>query len=77
MTTRIAYHADESYYADGKFLLIRVTENEAGYDVAQGGFSTVEDALAVATRANDAAGLTANDVLDIRVSSMAVSNIAR
>ena len=71
MTARIAYHADESFYADGRYLLIRVTENEAGYEPVEG-FLTVVDAAAAADRANVILGLSPKDVLDIRGSSMAL-----
>ena len=73
MTARIAYHADESYFdrPGGTFLLIRVTENEAGYEPVEG-FHTVEDAVAAANRANVGLGLSPKDVLDIRGSSMAL-----
>ena len=72
MTARIAYHADESFYADGTFLLIRVTENEAGYEPVEG-FHALQNAVDAANRANVGLGLSPKDVLDIRMSSMAAS----
>lgn len=73
---RQCYHSDESYWdpATGRFNLIRVVEAEAGYDVVRG-YDTLAEAQEVAKVLNDHGRLSESDVLDIRVSSMAASNL--
>lgn len=70
---RFCYHSDESYVnEDRKFLLIRVVEDMPGYLIVAP-YDTAEEAKSVADRLNGQLGLTRDDVLDIRSSSMAAS----
>lgn len=71
---RMCYHADESFFSKdtGKYQLIIVTENEPGYTVASE-WGSLDNAKAKAQILNAANGLSADDVLNIRTSSMAAS----
>lgn len=77
VTLRIAFHADESFVDrefPGRFVVAAITEGEPGYVVAAS-YATVESAIEEASRRNNQAGLTAEEVLNIRASSMAASRI--
>lgn len=71
---RHCFHADESYQDKdtGKFHLIQVTENSRGYNVVES-FDELDRAKLVASMMNATLGLTDEDVLDIRASSMRLS----
>lgn len=77
--SRYCFHADESFTdaATGKFIIAKITEGEPGYEVASANWDTVEAAQAAARMDNAKLGLTEQDVLDIRASSMAAHIAAR
>lgn len=67
------YHADESFQDDlGRYLVIRVDENEAGY-LIRNRCATLAEAVSQAKAQNDELGLSDDDVLNIRTSSMVAS----
>lgn len=75
---RVAYHADESFVhpvAPDPYIVAKITEGEPGYQIKSGTHPTVESAKAAADALNLDLGLSAEDVLAIRTSSMAASNL--
>lgn len=77
-TKRFCYHADESFFDGdrGGYLLVKITENEPGYDILSAD-QQLDHVREVARVHNDRLGLTKDDVLDIRSSSMAASRSRR
>lgn len=75
MPNRTCYHADESFYdtTTSKYQLIRIDEGEAGY-LPVDLYTTLTEAQAAAKTHNTQLGLSDDDVLDIRASSMAAHN---
>lgn len=74
---RIAYHSDESFtYPDGNYALVKIEENVAGYVRFQS-FTELSEAQEMASLHNTRAGLSEDDVLDIRASSMTASRRKR
>lgn len=74
MTTEscTAWHADESFWESGSFLVAEITEGKPGYDVAARR-SDLAAAVAEAERLNAEAGLSDADVDRIRQSSLAAA----
>lgn len=70
--SRHCYHVDESFYDDGRYLLALIAEDEPGYTVAATS-TNLETARELVKERNAALGLTDEDVLQIRASSMAAS----
>lgn len=71
---RIAYHADESFVHPrdhDKFIVVEITEGEPGYRMVPGSYPTVESAKEAAAGYNAESNLSDEDVLTIRISSMA------
>lgn len=72
---REAWHTDESYESArrGRFHIARIVEGQSGYFRSVLTWEGLGTAKAEADRRNREAGLSADDVLAIRTSSMAVS----
>lgn len=76
MGNRVAFHANESYYADLGYFIAKITEDEAGYRRTSFGIYTdVADAKAFAADLNAKMGHTPDDVLDIVASSMRLGKV--
>lgn len=69
---RTAWHADESFWENGSFLVAEISEGKPGYDVAARR-SDLAAAVAEGHRLNTEAGLSADDVDRIRQSSLAAA----
>lgn len=75
-TTRIGFHADESYVDDnGHYVVIEVVENEPGYRRTPFTSADLTKCIDAAKTMNTSNGLTDDDVLAIRTSSMAAGNV--
>lgn len=72
MADRICYHAGESYMDGDEFAVIKVTENQPGYVVVMS-FVRPSYAKMYADSANADLGRSADDVLDIRTSSIVLT----
>lgn len=76
-TPRFCYHADESFvdknHGGNAYIIVRIVEGEPGYYSMHESlsFPAVKDAETMATAMNERLGLSADDVLAIRASSMA------
>ena len=69
--TRYCFHSDEGFYDRERkeYVLARIVEGEAGYYV-DSHYTLLDHAQAAARELNEKLGLTAEDVIDIRSSSM-------
>lgn len=75
-THPMCFHSDESFYnpETGKYKLIRVDRDEAGY-VVMGEMDTVEQAQQAAKLRNLHLGVSDEEALEIRLSSMSQHHI--
>ena len=77
---RVAYYTNDAFLTDTvmgqRYELARVTENEAGYEVA-GTYRTLEAAKQSADTQNAANGLDNNAVMEIVASSMRMGSVTQ
>lgn len=75
MANRHCFHADGSFQdrETGAFNVVQIIEGEAGYYPSSLSYHRLTDAQVTARTMNTQLGLTAEDVLEIRASSMRAS----
>jgi hypothetical protein len=73
MTNRTCLWSDESFQdrETSKFKVVKITEGETGYIETGLSYRELDGAREVVTRSNVLRGLTDDDVISIRASSMA------
>lgn len=77
MSARVCFYANDSFYNREQrgYIVVKITEDEAGYEETFGLHPTAVEAERIANKLNESNGLIRDEVLDIVASCMRAGTV--